>query len=533
MLTADRAYWSTLDDDLVREDTVGSLLRDAAERAPSTVALVEGVPEPADRRRWRYAELLEEAEQVARALLGRFTPGERVAVWANNIPEWVILELAAGLAGVTLVTVNPALRREEVRHILRQSRSAGIFLLKQYRDNPLLETLTSVRRELPALREVLQFEDWEAIRRSGSPTEALPLVRPENPAQIQYTSGTTGRPKGAVLTHRGITNNARLSYVRTFAMEPGEVLVNPMPLFHTAGCVQGTLAPIASLGTQVLVPSFEPGLHLRLTESERAAQLCGVPTMLLAMLEHPAFPTTDLSSVRYAMSGGAPVAPDLVRRVESALGVPLAIIYAQTEASPCITMTSLDDSAEDRADTLGRPLPGIEVKIVRPGTDDLAAHDAIGELCTRGYHVMAGYFDDPAQTAAAIDADGWLHTGDLARMDHRGYCRIAGRLKEMIIRGGENVYPPEIEHVLFGHPAVANVAVLGVPDPHWGEQVAAFVIPVPGSTLDAYELSVYARRRLAPHKAPRIWRFVDAFPMTASGKVQKFALRDQLLRTGC
>jgi fatty-acyl-CoA synthase len=255
--------------------------------------------------------------------------------------------------------------------------------------------------------------------------------------------------------------------------------------------------------------------------------------MLLAMLEHPAFPTTDLSSVRYAMSGGAPVAPDLVRRVESALGVPLAVIYAQTEASPCITMTSLDDSPEDRADTLGRPLPGTEVKIVRPGTDDLAAHGAIGELCTRGYHVMAGYFDDPAQTAAAIDADGWLHTGDLARMDHRGYCRIAGRLKEMIIRGGENVYPPEIEHVLFGHPAVANVAVLGVPDPRWGEQVAAFVIPVPGNTLDAYELSVYARRRLAPHKAPRIWRFVDAFPMTASGKVQKFALRDQLLRTGC
>ena len=532
MLKTDRAYWSTLDSDLVRDVTVGSLLREAAELAPSTVALVEGLPEPTDRRRWRYTELREESEQLARALLGRFTPGERVAVWANNIPEWVILELAAALAGLTLVTVNPALRREEVRHVLGQSRAAGIFLLQQYRTNPLLETLTGVQDELPALREVLLFEDWEAIRGSGSPTEPLPDVRPEDPAQIQYTSGTTGRPKGAVLTHRGITNNARLSYVRTFAMQPGEVLVNPMPLFHTAGCVQGTLAPIASLGTQVLVPAFEPGLHLNLIESERGTQLCGVPTMLLGMLDHPAFPTTDLSSVRYAVSGGAPVAPELVRRVESAFGVPLAIVYAQTEASPCITMTHLDDSSEDRAGTLGRPLPGIEVKIVRPGTEDLTAYGEVGELCTRGYHVMAGYFDDPAQTASAIDRDGWLHTGDLARMDDRGYCRIEGRLKDMIIRGGENVYPPEIEHVLFGHPEVANVAVLGVPDPVWGEQIAAFVIPAPGSIPDEHELSTYVRRHLAPHKTPRVWRFVDAFPMTASGKIQKFALRDHLPHPG-
>ncbi|WP_328609190.1 AMP-binding protein [Amycolatopsis sp. NBC_00345] len=525
MLTPDRAYWSTSDSDLVRDTTVGSLLREAAELAPATVALVEGVPEPADRRRWRYAELREEAEQVARALLGRFRPGERIAVWASNIPEWVILELAAALAGLTLVTVNPALRREEVRHVLRQSRAAGVFLLRHYRTNPLLETLTGIRDELPELREVLLFEDWAAIRGSGSATEPLPAVLPGDPAQIQYTSGTTGRPKGAVLTHRGITNNARLSYVRTFAMQPGEVLVNPMPLFHTAGCVQGTLAPIASLGTQVLVPAFEPGLVLNLLESERSAQLCGVPTMLLGVLADPAFPTTDLSSVRYAVSGGAPVAPDLVRRVESALGVPLAIVYAQTEASPCITMTRLDDSAEDRAGTLGRPLPGIEVKIVRPG-GGLAAPGEVGELCTRGYHVMTGYFDDPAQTAAAVDEDGWLHTGDLAEMDDRGYCRIAGRLKDLIIRGGENIYPPEVEHALIGHPAVADVAVLGIPDPVWGEQVAAFVIPAPGATPDPDELSDYARLHLASHKAPRVWRFVDAFPVTASGKVRKFALRD-------
>jgi len=523
------AYLCTDGEDVVRDDTVGSLLRHAAEQAPSTVALVEGVGEPADRRRWRYDELLAESEQMARALLGRFAPGERLAVWANNIPEWIIVEMAAALAGLTLVTVNPALRRDELRHVLGQSRAAGIFLLRGYRSNPMLQTFTSVWDDLPALREVLLFDDWQVIRESGSPTEVLPTVRADDPAQIQYTSGTTGRPKGATLRHRGITNNARLSYVRTFDMRPGEVFVNSMPLFHTAGCVQGTLAPLASLGTQVLVPGFDPALQLSLIESERGAQLCGVPTMLLAMLDHPAFPDTDLSSVRYAISGGAAVPPELVRRVESRLGVPMTIVYAQTEASPCITMTRLDDSPADRAETLGRPLPCIEVMIVEPGTENLVPQGEVGELCTRGYHVMSGYFDDPEQTGAAVGETGWLRTGDLATMDERGYCRIEGRLKEMIIRGGENIYPREIENVLFGHPAVADVAVVGVPDPTWGEQVAAFIRPVNGVAPDEDELAGYVRRHLAPHKAPRIWRFVAAFPTTASGKVQKFALRDQLL----
>jgi len=516
---------------LVRDETVGSLLRAAAEQAPSDVALVEGLPDPAARRRWRYSELLAESEQVARALLGRFAPGERVAVWANNIPEWVLLEMAAALSGLTLVTVNPALRSQEIRHVLGQSRSAGVFLVREYRGNSLIETLEGIRSDLPELRTVVHLEDWAEFRESGSPTEKLPDVRPEDPAQIQYTSGTTGRPKGAVLRHRGITNNARLSYVRAFDMQPGEVFINPMPLFHTAGCVQGTLAPLASLGTQVLLPGFDPALQLQLTESERAAQLCGVPTMLLGMLAHPAFAGTDLSSVRYALSGGATVAPHLVRRIEEVLGVPMAIVYAQTEASPVITMTELDDSPEDRAETIGRPLPGAEVKIVRPAGEDLARPGEIGELCTRGYHVMAGYFDDPVQTSAAIDEDGWLHTGDLASMDERGYCRIEGRLKELIIRGGENIYPREIEQLLADHPAVADVAVVGVPDPVWGEQVAAFVRTAPGATPDEQELLGYVRAQLASHKAPRIWRFVDEFPLTASGKIQKFALRDQLVQT--
>jgi len=519
------AYWPAGRVESVQEQTVGDLLRAAVERAPDAPALVEGLA-GTDRRRWSYGRLLTESEQAARALLGRFAPGERVAVWANNIPEWILLEMAAALAGLTLVTVNPALRSDELRHVLRQSRSSGVFLLQECRGNPMADTLAAVRPDLPELRESVLFEDWNTFCSSGSPTEALPEVSPEWPAQIQYTSGTTGLPKGAVLHHRGITNNARLSYVDILDMRPGEAGVNAMPLFHTAGCVLATLSSIASLGTQVLMPFFDPGLHLRLIEQERSVGVVGVPTMLLALLAHPDFPRTDTSSVGWALSGGAPVAPQLQRRVEQLLGVPMHIIYAQTEASPGITMTRADDDPDDRAETLGRPLPAIEVKIIDAADGSTVAPGAVGELCTRGYHVMTGYFDAPEQTAAAIDDDRWLHTGDLASMDERGYCRIAGRLKDMIIRGGENIYPREIEDVLFTHPGVAEAAVVGVPDQVWGEQVAAFVRPAPGSRPTEADLIALCRQRLAPHKTPGYWRFVDAFPLTGSGKIQKSRLRE-------
>ncbi|MFE5113928.1 AMP-binding protein [Streptomyces sp. NPDC056663] len=512
----------------MREQTVGSLLRDAVHQAPSVVALVEGVPDPAARRRWTYAELFDEAEQAARALLGRFRPGERIAVWANNIPEWILLEMAAALAGLTLVTVNPALRENELLHVLGQSEAAGVFLVREFRGSPMEDRLASLRTDLPQLRETVLFEEWAAFRTSGSPTEVLPTVSPDDPAQIQYTSGTTGTPKGAMLHHRAITNNARLSYVDTFDMRPGESFVSPMPLFHTAGCVLATLATIASQGTLVIPPWFDPALMLELIEAERSAVFGGVPTMLLAMLDHPQFGRTDLSSVRYALSGGATIPPDLVRRTESALGVPMANIYAQTEASPGITMTVLDDTPEDRAGTIGRPLPGCAVKIVDPRTGDVRHRGETGELCTRGYHVMAGYFGMPEQTAEAIDADGWLHTGDLANMDNRGYLRIDGRVKEMIIRGGENIYPREIEHVLLNHPAVAEAAVVGIPDPTWGEQVGAFIRLAAGQSADEDELFTYVRQNLAPHKTPRTWRFVTEFPMTGSGKIQKHRLREHV-----
>ncbi|MET9912353.1 AMP-binding protein [Streptomyces sp. NPDC006476] len=519
------SYWKGESGEELRDETVGALLRHAAETAPDTPALVEGVPEVAERRRWTYAALLDEAERAARALLGRFSPGERVAVWANNIPEWVILELAAALADITLVTVNPALRASELQHVLGHSRAAGVFLRREYRGNPMAQTLDEIRPDLPNLRTSVLFEDWKDFCAEGSTDRTLPQVDASAPAQIQYTSGTTGVPKGVVLNHRAITNNARLAYVRTFGLGPGEPQLNPMPLFHTAGCVLATLASIIALGTHVLPPHFDPGLMLNLTESERCVVVGGVPTMLIAMLEHPSLPHTDLSSLRYVLSGGATVPPELVRRVEQAFGVPMSVIYAQTEASPGITITRLDNTPEDRAETVGRPLPRTEVKIV-DAAGEVVPTGVTGELCTRGYHVMTGYLNAAADTAAAIDTDGWLHTGDLGSMDDRGYCRIEGRLKDMIIRGGENIYPREIEQTLAAHPAVAEAAVIGLPDPVWGERVAAFIRRTPGSTSSEKELFDHVRTHLAPHKTPRTWVFVDAFPLTGSGKIRKNALRE-------
>jgi fatty-acyl-CoA synthase len=510
----------------VLETTVGGVLREAAERAAGTLALVEGTADPGLRRRWSYADLLAASERVARALLGRFAPGERVAVWAANLPEWLLMEFGAALAGLTLVTVNPALRAREVAHVLGQSRAAGVVLAPAYRGVDLPETLAQVRSQLPSLREVISLADWDNFVGSGSPTQRLPEVHPEDEAQIQYTSGTTGFPKGAVLRHRGITNNARFC-AEILQAGPGDVWVNPMPLFHTAGCVLVTLGAVQGLFTQVLPPGFDPGLMLHLIESEHGTLLVGVPTMLLAQLDHPDFPGRNLSSIRCAFSGGATVPPALVRRVESALGVPFSIVFAQTEASPVITQTRLDDSPADRAETLGRPHPRVEVQIADPTTGDTVPVGTIGEICTRGYHVMKGYFDNPEATSQAIDTTGWLHTGDLGCMDERGYCRIEGRLKEMIIRGGENIYPREIEQLLYTHPGVADVAVVGLPDEHWGEQVAAFVRPTPGNPVTQDELASYCRAHLAAHKTPRHWVFIDTFPLTPSGKIQKFLLRKQ------
>jgi len=522
------SYYPADQSDRVLDTTVGGILRDAAEAVPDQIALIGGHPDPVQRRRGPDGGRLGAAERGARALLARFEPGERVAVWAPNVPQWEVVEFGAALAGLVLVTVNPAYKPGELCYVLEQSGSSGIFLLEEFRGNPMAQSLEAVRGQLPRLREALSFGDFDAFLGSGSPTETLPHVASEDPVQIQYTSGTTGFPKGALLHHRGLTNNARLT-LGQLDFAPGEAYVNPFPLFHTAGCGVGALGCVSHQLAHVPVLAFEPGLVLDLIEAERATALAGVATVLIALTEDPGFDTRDLSSVRTAVSGGALVPPALVKRIEDRLGVRFAIIYGQTESSPVITGVRPDDSFDDRATTVGRPLPQTEVRIAEPASGETVACGVVGELCTRGYHVMHGYYEMPEETAAAIDADGWLHTGDLASMDDRGYCRIEGRLKDMIIRGGENIFPREIEQRLFTHAAVGDVAVVGIPDERWGEQVCAFVRAAPGARPDRAELDAHVRAELAAYKAPRIWVFVEDLPMTPSGKVQKFILRERFI----
>jgi fatty-acyl-CoA synthase len=528
MTTVTTSYWPADTSAPVLDTTVGDVLRAAAAAGPDMLAMVGGVPDPAQRGRWTYADLLAEAEQAARALTVRFTPGERLAVWAPNLPEWVILEYAAALAGVVLVTVNPALRPAELAYVLNQSGACGIFLVPEFR-SPMAEFLAEVRPDVPALREVVYFTDWAEFMGTAPAGAALPEVSPDDVAQIQYTSGTTGFPKGAELHHRGLTNNARF-WAERMELRPGEAYVNPMPLFHTAGCGMGVLGTAQSLAVQVPVLAFDPALVLELMEAERAAVFAGVPTMMIAMLGHPDIERRDLSSLRAAVSGGSPVPAGLVRQVEERLDVRFSIVFGTTECSPLVTQVRLDDSEQDRAETLGTALPQTEIMIADVDGGGPVPVSQPGELCARGYTVMRGYHDAPEATAAAIDADGWYHTGDLASLDSRGYLRIEGRIKDMIIRGGENIYPREIEDVLFGHPAVAETVVVGVPDEKWGEVVAAYVrlAPVkPGQPApSAGELRAHCRERLAPYKTPQHWVFVDAFPMTPSGKIQKYKLRD-------
>lgn len=516
----------------VLDVTVGDVLRGAAEEVPGGPALTAGVPESSERRRWTYAELLADSEQVARALLTRFEPGERVAIWAPNEPEWVLLELGAALAGVVLVTVNPALRAQEVSYILRQSRASGLFHTDEFRGYPMASVVDEIAPALPELRHAIPLTEWGDFAAlgavpAGTVAPDLPSVAPDDPAQVQYTSGTTGFPKGALLRHRGIANNARFTAERCEVPE-GAGWVNPMPLFHTGGCVLGALGAIWRRAHHVLVHHFDPTLVLELVHEHRPYIMGGVPTMLIAMMEHPRFAEFDLSSLEAVISGGASVPPELVRRIESSLGVRFSIVYGQTETSPVITQTRLDDSPDDKALTVGRPLPQTGCRVVDPATGEVVPIGTDGEICTRGYLTMEGYFEMPEATADTIDADGWLHTGDLGRMDARGYVTVTGRLKDLVIRGGENVYPAEIEQALFEHPAVGDAAVLGLPDDRWGEVIAAVVRPLdPQAPPAAADLHAWCRERLAAHKAPQHWFVADAFPLTGSGKVQKFVLREQ------
>jgi fatty-acyl-CoA synthase len=421
------------------------------------------------------------------------------------------------------VTANPALRAAELRYVLEQSRSSALFHTAEFRGSDMT-AIAKQATELPTFC----FADWPDTVAAHRGEGDLPTVGPGDAAQIQYTSGTTGFPKGALLHHRGLVTNARFMIDRT-QLPHGGVLGSAMPLFHTAGCAMGVLGSAHQRAAYLLCQLFEPILVLTAVQNHRANLLAGVPTMLIAMLNHPDFATFDLTHLAVLLSGGSPIPPELVHQVEDRFNANFTAVYGQTELSPVITQTSPDDTLADKANTAGRPLPQLEITVRDPLTSEVVPVGAQGEICARGYQAMLGYFDMPDRTTGTVDADGWLRTGDLGTLDDRGYLTVTGRLKDMIIRGGENIYAAEIEQVLFTHPGVREATVLGLPDDTWGEVVAAVVVAAQQDQPPAAgDLHDHCRTHLAPHKTPTRWFHSTDFPLTGSGKVQKFRLREQI-----
>ena len=512
--------------------TAGDVLRRAASQVPDRIALIETMPAGMESpvgacssdRQWTYAEMMADALSCAHFLLERFRPGERICLWAPNVPEWIFVQYGAALAGLVVVTANPALRSEELRHVLAQSGAVGLLHVEAFRGYDMNGTAQKLRGEV---RELVSMMNLSAQFARYHPSAIdLPVVSPDDAAQIQFTSGTTGRPKGAMLRHVGLVTNAALVAARTGQCD--DIIVTPMPLFHTAGSVLSVLGASTTRSTLVLPTMFVPDLMLDAVEKHGAGVMSGVPTMLAAMVEAQLQRPRDLSSLHVVLSGGAPVPPVLSNRVERAFGCPLVTVYGQTELSPIVCATSPDDPPEARAETSGLPLPLAELRIADPVDGHTLPDGDAGEIRVRGYQTMIGYVNDPAATAAAFDEEGWLRTGDLGYIDSDGRVRINGRLSDMIIRGGENVYPAEIESVLLLHPAVAGCAVFGLPDSRWGEIVAAAIIlraEQPRPDVDA--LRTYCRSALAPHKTPLKWFVTDELPLTASGKVQKYVLQEK------
>lgn len=508
--------------------TIGAMLRKSAESAPERLALKELGFDGKVGRVWTYAHLLDDAERLARALASRHEEGARVAIYANNVPEWVLLELACGLAGVVLVTVNPAYQKRELKFVLEQSRSEAIYYVESFRGNPMKEIADAVCDEVPAIRHRILLTDHDALF-DGANEGALRDPKPGDAVQIQYTSGTTGFPKGALLHHHGLVQNG-IDVMTRGGVGPGDVFVHNMPLFHTTGCAILVLGGLGVGATMLLAPVFDPEMIARVVEREKTGFILGVPTMLVALIDEVEKNGRNVSSIRRIMSGGAMVAPELCRKAKEVFGAPIQIVYGQTESSPVITQAWHQDSLEDLTQTIGQPVPHTEVAIKNPQNRSICAIGEQGEICCRGYLVMTGYNDNPEATAAAIRDDGWLHTGDLGTMDARGYVKITGRVKEMIIRGGENLFPVEIENALLEHPDIAEVAVVGVPDEKWGEQVACFVRAAGEQRTAPAALKTFIRERLSPQKTPAFWIWVEEWPLTGSGKIQKFALREQFVR---
>lgn len=523
------AHWPADNSLDIPDITLGGLLRHAAETVPDRIALVEGVADPAMRRRWTYREMLDLSERLARALLGRFERGDRVVVYGTNSPEWVFLQHAMSLAGILLVPVNPAYTPRELNYILSNSEATGLYYDDCFRDRDLAPVVAEAAKEgcgeLKVIDRVANL--WDLIA-TADPDIQLPEIGPLDPLQVQYTSGTTGHPKGALLHHKGVLNTSR-SIARRAGFGDGDVHINAMPMFHIAGAAMAEFSCIAYRGTFVLMPHWDAGLMLELFESERGNATLIVPTMILGILNHPDLPRRDVTSWNIIFTGAANVPAAMVREVHEKIGCTVNIIFGQTESNGPITLTAPDDRIEDQCDTVGKPLPQVEVRIVDPASHETQPVDTVGEIWVRGFQTMSGYYQMPDKTAETLLSDGWLRTGDLGTMDARGYVKITGRLKEMIIRAGMNLYPKEMEDVLFVHPQVDQVAVIGLPDEKWGEVVAAVIsLKNRDDRPSLAELTAYCRERMSSQKVPSCWFFTEDWPLTPSGKIQKHVLAEMI-----
>jgi fatty-acyl-CoA synthase len=532
--------------------TVGGVLDLVAESRPEDDALVY-----IDRSlRYSYAEFKEVVERCARALMALgLEKGDHVAVWGQNVPEWVTLQFATGKTGTVLVTINPAYKSNELKYVLEQSDAAALFLTEGVKGADFVGILEEAApglddarpgeleiEGLPYLKHVVLIGD-EAPSRSGIVSydeffegaeevaqeeleERQESLDADEAINMQYTSGTTGFPKGVQLTHANIVKNA--FYIgECMELGPEDRVCIPVPFFHCFGCVLGTLNAVTHEGTMVPVEEFDPEAVLKAVHEDRCTALLGVPTMFIAELEHPDYEKYDTKSLRTGIMAGSPCPEEVMKQVVNDMGAEeITIAYGQTESSPVITQTRTDDPIERRVSTVGRALPDVEVKIVDPDTGEEVGPGEQGELCTRGYHVMKGYYKMPEETGETIDEEGWLHTGDLATMDEDGYVQITGRADDTIIRGGENIYPREIEEFLYTHPEISDVQVFGVPDEKYGEEIAAAIIKKEDSSLTEEDVKEYCRENIARYKVPKYVDFVEEYPMTASGKIQKFKLRE-------
>ncbi|WP_293002229.1 class I adenylate-forming enzyme family protein [Mycobacterium sp.] len=527
----DRSYAGAEADPELVEYTVGTLLRERA-RTHRDVTAVIGYDHADNDVRMTYGRLFEEAAKVAAALTRLTDPGDYVALWAPNLVEWPMIQYGAALAGVVLVALNPALRATELRYALQHSGAKVLIHAERSRDYDMAAVVSEVA---PAIDGLVSIGLSETRWRDQEVESAAPDRTPTDtnlPVMLQYTSGTTGTPKGVLLRHRSLINVAKLT-MEAAGISHGSITINPLPMFHTAGCVIATLGPLWIGGTQCLVSRFEPAGVLDLIRRESASVVFFVPTILAALVATQRQRTDPAPPLTTCLGGAAMVAPDLIDATESVFGAKVITVFGQTELAPVLTATRPDDAPDDRMHTVGRPLPNVDCKITDPATGSIVPVGHEGEICARGYQQMIGYLHDPTATAAAIDAEGFVHTGDLGVMDERGYLKVTGRLKELIIRGGENIAPYEIEECLHGHDAVAEACVFGLPDDRLGEVVAAVIVshnPPSENLVDV--LSGHARDHLMPHKIPQRWFVADDLPRTPTGKVRKHALPDLIADCG-